>query len=91
MVVTEIPRHVEKTDYCYACQGTKLITDTYTCELICANCGLVVTDKVGDRQIYGQKVIQFLHFQINYVVMIWDSTRIFGLSLKMLMDIHWIL
>jgi transcription initiation factor TFIIB len=52
MVVTEIPRHEEKTDYCYACQGTKLITDTYTCELICANCGLVVTDKDGDRQIY---------------------------------------
>ena len=33
---------------CPACTNTKIVTDHDTGELFCANCGLVITDKVTD-------------------------------------------
>jgi transcription initiation factor TFIIIB Brf1 subunit/transcription initiation factor TFIIB len=50
MVVLEPLRHIVETGYCYVCHGTKLITDSHSCELICANCGLVISDKVEDYE-----------------------------------------
>lgn len=34
-----------ETGHCYICRGTKLITDSHSCELICANCSLAISDR----------------------------------------------
>jgi len=39
-----------ETGHCYICHGTKLITDSNSCELICANCGLVISNRVEGRE-----------------------------------------
>lgn len=44
MVVEPIGRIVE-TGNCHVCRGSRLITDSHSCELICANCGLVISDR----------------------------------------------
>lgn len=84
MVVIEPSRHVvEDTDYCYACQGTKLITDSYSCELVCANCGLVISDKVEDIQTYedtGRNLIspisnQLSSYDMGLYTNIWDIPK----------------
>jgi transcription initiation factor TFIIIB Brf1 subunit/transcription initiation factor TFIIB len=45
MVVLEPIGRTLETGHCYVCHGSKLITDSHSCELICANCGLVISDR----------------------------------------------
>ncbi len=45
MVVLEPYGRIAESGYCYVCHGTKLITDFHSSELICANCGLVISEK----------------------------------------------
>jgi transcription initiation factor TFIIIB Brf1 subunit/transcription initiation factor TFIIB len=52
MVVLEPSGHVEETGYCHVCRGTKLITDSHSCELICTNCGLVISNRVEYELVY---------------------------------------
>ena len=49
VVLEPIGRTME-TGHCYICHGTKLITDSNSCELICANCGLVISNRVEGRE-----------------------------------------
>ncbi|MGB8937702.1 MAG: hypothetical protein WCC17_21645 [Candidatus Nitrosopolaris sp.] len=50
MVVLEPIVRIVETGYCYVCHGSRLITDSHSCELICANCGLVISDRVEDYE-----------------------------------------
>src|SRR5215467_14093175 len=45
MVVLEPIGRTMETGHCYVCHGTKLLTDCHSHELICANCGLVISDR----------------------------------------------
>jgi transcription initiation factor TFIIB len=50
MVVLEPIGRTMETGHCYVCHGAKLITDSHSCELICANCGLVISDRAEDYE-----------------------------------------
>ena len=50
MVVLEPIGRIVETGYCYVCHGSRLITDSHSCELSCANCGLVISDRVEDYE-----------------------------------------
>ena len=45
MVVLEPIERIVETGNCHVCHGSRLITDSHSCELICANCGLVISDR----------------------------------------------
>jgi transcription initiation factor TFIIB len=50
MVILEPIGRTMESGHCYVCYGTKLITDSHSCELICANCGLVISNRVEDYE-----------------------------------------
>jgi transcription initiation factor TFIIB len=50
MVVLEPIGRTVETGHCYVCHGSKLITDSHSCELICAICGLVISDRIEDYE-----------------------------------------
>ena len=50
MFVLEPIRQIVETGHCHVCHGSKLITDSHSCELICANCGLVISEIDGGHE-----------------------------------------
>jgi transcription initiation factor TFIIB len=82
MIVFEPFRYLEEIKYFYSCHSTTLITDSYSCELICSNCGLVI-DKAEDIQIYEdteRNLVslhsnQLSHYDMGLYTNIWNVTK----------------
>src|SRR5215472_5189700 len=58
---------------CYVCHGTKLITDFHSCELICANCGLVISDRAEDYE--GTENVSNSRYDMGLYTTMRDITR----------------
>jgi len=73
MVVLEPIGRTMKTGHCYVCHGTKLITDSHSCELICANCGLVISDRAEDYE--GTENVSNSRYDMGLYTTMQDITR----------------
>ncbi|HYA83771.1 MAG TPA: transcription initiation factor IIB [Candidatus Bathyarchaeia archaeon] len=73
MVVLEPIGRTMETGHCYVCHGTKLITDSHSCELICANCGLVISDRAQDYE--GTENVSNSRYNMALYTTMRDITR----------------